>query len=140
MAAAKVGTKSDTPTTAKKEKKEKKEKKIRVPYIDTELAMKNDDGRLTEVPGDFDPKEHKAPKKTDFSEEHIYMRFRADELDRKSELMAGRAEKLREQSDNLEKYGDPAQRAKVKRAQRLKSQLAELEEALKAEDIDIDDL
>lgn len=95
------------------------------------------EGRLTQIPVTFDGSAHLSPKKTEFAEEHHFLDFKANEAEMRAAELVETAAKLRRQANDLRQYGDPAQRAKVKRATRLREQLAELEAALKAEGIEL---
>lgn len=113
------------------------ERPAKVSYIETVAApngLVDTAGRLTshEAPG-FDPKVHKSLKKGDFDAEHNYMRHRADFLEAKAADYIEQAAKMREQATVLESQPDPTKRKAIKRMQRLRDQLAELEAQLKEE-------
>jgi len=136
-------TKVGTPEAAPK--KEQPVKVERIAFIKSDAAKDhndiNDDDRFThgDITG-YDTKLHKAPTRRDFANDFDFLLFRADLVELQANKFAERATKLRTQAEELQKYGDPAQRAKVKRAQRLRDQLAELREALEAEGIEVPEL
>jgi hypothetical protein len=110
----------------------------RVSYMDVATAV-NDEGKLTEVPADFDGKLHLKPVREDFASPDLFMLFRAAEAEAKAAELTASAAKYREEADNLKKYGDPAKRKAVKRAMRLRNELADLEAQLAAEGIELGD-
>lgn len=141
-------------TSAKKANKtenEETEKFERSAFLDTAPAtMINADGLLTAVPtidtevgkdstpeaGIYSPRHHTAPKRVEFANEADYMLFKADDMELRANGLLERATSMREQADQYRKYGDPATRQKIKRAAKLREQLAALEKALAEEGID----
>lgn len=111
-------------------------KKERVAYA----GERNADGRLTKAPTDFDRKEHNPLKRPDFVSDDLYMTWKAGELEKHGNEMLERAKKLRTQAEQIQKYGDPAQRAQVKKAQKLVAAFAEMRAQLAKEGINIEDI
>ena len=130
-----------TPARSHKEKAEKvkKEKKAKTPYTSLPEVQraKDGNGRLTSMPVPFVPKEHKAPKRTDFANESTFMNFRADVLTARGNAILDNAKRLREEAVQVEKTGDPTKRALLKKAAKMRDSLAALEAQLKAEGIEI---
>lgn len=139
MVQATIPSKAMPKNADKKDKapKEKKPKAVKTPYVQLAevRSVLDGNGRLSSMPVTFDPKLHKAPRRTDFAGDHVFMLFRADVLDSRAQALASKAVQMRQEAETIQKSGDPTQRAKLKRAARLKDQLAELEAQLKAEGI-----
>jgi len=110
----------------------------RVSYMEVATAL-NDEGKLTEVPTDFDTSKHLKPSKDDFAHPALFMEFRAAEAEAKAADLTASAEKYRAEADNLRKFGDPETRKKAKRAAKLREQLADLEAQLAEEGVTVDD-
>lgn len=139
-ASTKVGPGSKSTSKAEKAPKEKKPKTQKIAYVqipEVRSSSLDGNGRLTSMPVPFDPKLHKAPKRADFAGEHVFLNFRADVLDSRAKSIAAKATQLRNEAIEVQKTGDPSKRGLVKRAAKLKEQLAKLEEQLKLEGIDI---
>lgn len=137
MAAKRVqGVKGKTAT------KEKPEPKKRPKYMSTDLAKEhmNGDGLLTAIPDNYDSKEHLAPKRADFASEDLFLEFKANEFESRAEGLATKAARLREQAETIRKFGDPEQRKKVAKFQKMQAQISELQKALEAEGISLDEL
>lgn len=115
---------------------EEQPKKERTDYAGT----RNADGRLTAVPTDFDRKEHKPLKRPDFVSDDLYQEWKAGQLEMHGNEMLERAKKLRAQAEAVRKYGDPAQRAKVKKVQKLADMFTQMREQLAKEGIKIEDI
>ena len=130
------------PVKAPKAEKPKVERPKRQAYAlsDAAASIRNSEGRLTGNPWDngYDEKTHFGPKRGEFASESDFLEFKASTLDRRAQAMVENAAKTREQAAEMRKYGDPAQRAKVRRRQRLLDQLTALNEQLKAEGILVD--
>lgn len=124
------------------EKNEEKERPQRIAYQESDEAkganLLNEDGLLTGVPVDFDGDKHLRPNRKSFADEADFCEFRAMQDELEAQALTARAAKLREQAEQIRKFGDPGQRAKVRRAQKLAEQLKALQATLKADDIDID--
>ena len=111
--------------TSKKGKKEKKEKVGRSVYdyssaidADGNSIVKN--GKLLSVPvtipgsGDeplqvgYNPKKHVPLKDVDFASQPAFLRYRADGIQAKAEVLAATANGLRAKAERFEKFGDDA--------------------------------
>lgn len=75
----------------------------------------------------------KPLKKRDFVEDWLYYEHRAQEMEAK-------AKAFHEQADESKKLGSGKQRAKAKRLVKLRTQIAELTQALKDQGIDVEQL
>ncbi len=130
-------TKAEAPDKVDEEKAEKN-RPARIPYVESEGAQVNEEGLLTAVPTDFDSAAHKSPNRKHFASEDLYCEFRAIQLEEKVAAYTEQAAKLRQQAAQIREFGDPGQRAKVRRAQKLTDQLKALREQLSAEGVDVD--
>tara|TARA_R110000787_G_scaffold42303_11_gene104010 strand:+ start:96 stop:491 length:396 start_codon:yes stop_codon:yes gene_type:complete len=110
----------------------------RISYMDVATAT-DANGKLTALPTDFDTTLHLKPVKTDFAHPAVFMEFRAAEAREKAQQFTETAAKYDAEADSLRKYGDPTKRKMAKRAQRLRDELAALEDALSVEGIDLPD-
>ena len=110
----------------------------RVSYMEVATAL-NDEGKLTEVPTDFDTTKHLKPSKDDFASPALFMDFRAMEADAKAADFTASAAKYRAEAENLRKFGNPEARKKAKRAAKLREQLKDLEAQLAEEGVALDE-
>lgn len=114
----------------------------RVAYVESEEAkaagIVNADGKLTGAPVGYNYREHKAPKRADFADEADFYEFKAAVMEINAERFVKRAASLRDNAAAMRKYGDPAQRAMVRRRQKLQEQMAELDAQLAADGITLD--
>jgi len=136
-------------TTATKSKKEGKEKKERKPIVRVKRPtllstatpeMLDANGLLLVVPPGYDPKKYLAPKPKDFASEMPRLQFAAMKLELVAERAMTKAAELRKRAENAAKYGDPEKRAKVAKLQKLQNMMASLQQQLKEEGIDPDQL
>lgn len=130
-------TKAENPGDVDTKKAEKNRVK-RIPYVESEGAQVDGEGLLTVVPTDFDTAKHKAPNRKHFATEDLYCEFRAIILETKVTAYTELAMKLRTQAEQIRQFGDPGQRAKVRRAQKLTDQLKALRDQLKSEGVEVD--
>lgn len=139
--AAKSGAASGATATATAEAAEEEKKpKIALPR---ELAVNaqgesllDASGKLTGTPVKWDPRLHLPLAKEAFASPAEFYEFKAWQSEESAKRSLERATKLRQDADNFRRFGDPEKRAKVKRAQRLKEQLAALEKQLREEGIE----
>lgn len=108
----------------------------RVPYLQA-CSNVNAEGKIAGVPSDFDGSAHLTPKKDDFANPADYYEFRAVLAEAKAAEQTATAAKMREEAENIRKFGDPEMRAKAKKAAKLRETLAALEAQLQAEGIEI---
>lgn len=139
MAMTSTPAQKTAPKVAPKGDKPEKVKVVRVDYVKSPAAKSviDDKGKLTAAPVGYDHKLHLAPSKGDFASESVYMHWRADELDRAAVECAERAKRMRQEADALKNQPDPAVRQQVRRLQRLKDQMAALQEQLAKEGITV---
>ncbi|UOF80072.1 hypothetical protein [Caudoviricetes sp.] len=114
----------------------------RVAYVESDEAKSivNADGKLTAAPIGYDYRKHKAPKRVDFADEADFYEFKAQVYDVNAERFAKRAVSCRENAATMRKFGDPAQRALVRRRQKLQELMAELDAQLAADGISLDEI
>lgn len=108
----------------------------RVPYINA-CGNVNAEGKIAGVPSDFDGALHLTPKKGEFASAADYYEFRAVIAEAKAQEFAATATKMREEAENIRKFGDPELRAKAKKMAKMREQLAALEAQLQAEGINV---
>lgn len=85
--------------------------------------------KLTTIPTDFDSAKHAKLKSSDFADEAMFLDFRATQLETTAKKFRGRAEQLRK----IENVDD---RKKVNRLEKMREQMAKLEESLKSQGVD----
>jgi hypothetical protein len=105
----------------------------RVPYMDTDLGERNEDGLVVGQPEGFDGKKHLKPKRDDFATAEDFYEFQAAQCGERIAYFEAQREKWAQQAEDFRKYGDPEKRKMAKRADRLRAQLAELEAQLSEE-------
>lgn len=138
-------TKSANKTAAPKVAVEK----VAVERVDTRVAYTesseassagiiNADGKITGKVTDFNYQKHRAPKRVDFADEADFYEFKAEVYDINADRFAKRAVSCRENAATMRKFGDPAQRALVRRRQKLQEMMAELDAQLMADGISLD--
>lgn len=94
------------------------------------------EGKILGVGKDYNPKIHKAPKRSSFADETTYYEWRAQELEEEASKLASKATKYRETAVTLREIGDPEQRRKVRMAQSKVEAARKWLETLKDEGID----
>ena len=116
----------------------KREPKVRVAFLSlVDAAMLDEEGHITGVPEGYDPKEHLAPKRTDFVNDHDFLNFQADVFDAVAADKTARAKEYRAQATELAKYGDPEQRKQVQKFQKMVSALRELQGTMKKAGVEV---
>lgn len=144
-APAKTNTSAPAATSEEAPAKEKKEKIQRVAYMTVApKEILNSEGKLIKIPnrenaGDncYDETKHLKPQSEDFADDADRMEFQAETFEAEAEDRLARAKSLREQAESYRKFGDPEQRNKVLRAQKITDQLANLKEELRAQGVDL---
>lgn len=124
--AAKPGTKSDA---GKKPVKEKKTRQAYTPTVD-DPSWVNEDGLLTALPEDYDPRAHLPLKRKDFADEALYYEWLAG-------VYEVRAKKLRQKAVDFKKMGSVRDRGKAKRLLNMQKRMAELRKQLEDEGVDV---
>ncbi len=116
----------------------KREPKVRVAFLTlVDASMLDDEGHITAVPEGYDPKEHLAPKRTDFANDADFLEFQAGVFEAVAADKAARAKEYRKQATELRKYGDPEQRKQVQKFQKMVSALKELQGTMKAAGVEV---
>lgn len=105
-----------------------------------QVPLVNADGKLVGVPVGYDYAKHKAPKRGDFYDEADFYEWKSTVYASQAQRLAKRSESLLENSRQMRKFADPAQRALVKRRVRLAEQMAELDAQLEADGVDVEAL
>jgi len=98
------------------------------------------DGWTMKVPEGFDFAKNKPLGKKEFSGKSIWMLHRAELFVFKASLLTQKAEALRVDSERVSKLGDNKTAKAVKKAQKIKSQLATLMAELKEAGINLEDI
>lgn len=110
----------------------------RVAYISVApKEILNEQGQLTAVPTDYKENKHLAPKRGEFAGEDLFLEWRAITFEVRAAHLSEQAVKFRKQAEDIRQYGDPAQRAKVRRFQRLEEQILALKGELKEQGIEV---
>lgn len=145
-ATKKVGTKAKKPAEkAPETTEEKKPTRGRgastKPNFDLASAVNgekpielDDKGRLTGIPTNFDSS-FNALTASQFSNKEIYYRFQASRVDEKIETLNKRKTELLERAEDEKSGADPV-KVKVRKAEKMRKQLAELEKQLEEEGIE----
>jgi len=94
------------------------------------IAYPVPDGGLSEFPKDFDGKKHKTLKRGDFADETVWLEMKATECDK-------RAAAYRAEATEMKKLGTVKERAKAKRLLAMHKRMAELQEQLKKDGVDV---
>ena len=131
-----------TATAEKTEKKEKRERKPR-PQFDLSNALGenkkkislDDKGRLSGAPVNWKP-QFSPLKRSHFDSRAMFLDWKALVVGQQIVKLQGRQQEFEEEAELERKGGDPTVK-KMKRAVRLRKQLAMLEAQLKEEGIDI---
>lgn len=118
---AKPGTQDKTP------KAKKKVERVTHPAL---LDADNNPVKVEAVPDDFDPKKHKPLKRADFKDEALWFDMRADDYER-------RAKDYRQQAEDCRKLGSVSDRQAAKKLLAMQRRIAELQEKLKGEGVDV---
>jgi hypothetical protein len=110
----------------------------RVPYMKVvDKGTLNEDGRLTTAElENFDRTKHTAPSKTDFSDEALFLEWKASDFTDRGNALLERAAKLAKQAEEYRMLGDPSKRAMLRRYNKMQEKLAELKAQLEAEGVD----
>jgi len=98
------------------------------------------DGWTVKVPEGFDFGKHKPLGKKEFSGKSIWMLHRAELFVFKASLLTQKAEALRVDSEQVAKMGDNKTAKAVKKAQKIKNQLATLMAELKEAGVDLESI
>lgn len=130
-------TKTKKNTKPAETKPEKKEKVPRVPFMNTDLGTRNDDGKLVGQPEGFDGKLHLKPSRDDFADHAEFYDFQAAQCEGRVEYFGRQRDKWLEQAASFRRFGDPEKRKKFARAERLREQLAALDAELEDEGTEV---
>lgn len=128
---AAAGKSSAEGEEGKKGKRAKKVKRVAFP------GKKPADGFKEAMPKDFDFKLHKPLKKADFGSTALFMQHKASFIDYRADGMKELANKMRAKAERFAALGDDKTAKKVKKAERIQKQLAELSKELEGSGIDI---
>ena len=79
-----------------------------------------------ETPEGYNTSKHKPLSKSDFSEEYIYLQYKAGEYERK-------AAKLRSEAETIQKLGNASDRKQAKKLMQMQQKMAELARELSAD-------
>ncbi len=101
-------------------------------------GTKNEEGKHTEAPADFDFVKYKPIKKTDFLSDEIYLDHQEIICRAKAESYTLKAEKCAKQAATMRELGDPETRKKAFKLQKMREQLAALELSLTEDGVDLD--
>lgn len=103
-------------------------------------SIANEEGKLTSVPSNFDPKNHKPLKKAIFVDEATYLDYRAWDEARKADRFLKKSARMTARAERLRKFGDDKMRKKADRAARMREQLKTLEAEMTEAGVDLDDV
>ena len=131
-------------TAEKKSKKVEKVEKVKpilsnFPKSDAPTSILNTEGKLTTidvVANGFNDEKHERLTSDDFANESLWLSYRVSELRRRGTAMLAKADQLEKDATNAAKFGDPAQRSKVKKLQKYADAFAALRAELIAQGVD----
>lgn len=106
----------------------------KTPYVGT----RDGDGKLTEVPTDYDSKENKPLRKGDFLLESNYLRHAGALMQTRGQGIIDKGVKWLKKAEQLDKFGDPKALRKAQKVTRLREQLIKLEAECEEEGIEIE--
>jgi hypothetical protein len=88
-----------------------------------------DDGELTAVPANWDPKLHKPLKGKQFADDGVLNDYKAMLADLKAAHFKLLADGFRHDAENFRKFGDPEKRKGLKKVEKLAEQYLALQES-----------
>lgn len=102
-----------------------------------EGGTKNEEGKHTEAPADFDFGKFKPIKKTDFLSDDIYLDHQENICRAKVDIFTCKADKCARDAAKLRTLGDPATRKKAMKLSKMRESLKELERQLVEDGVDM---
>lgn len=81
--------------------------------------------KLSDWPGDFDPKKHKPLKRSNFADETVFMLHQADQMESKAKLLRAEVEQIRALGSARDVKAAKKISAMLTKVDELKAQLAE---------------
>lgn len=133
MAKKTIGAPAAKKDEAKKQDEEKSAKR-------TDFKAPPEGGWTQAIPEGFDFEQHFALKKPAFEKEHLYAEHKAAECDYRIKQLEERKKSFNERAEHLKKFGDSKMASKMKRAERVAKQLAELKKTLSEAGVDLSSL
>lgn len=100
-------------------------------------GTRNTEGKLTDVPTDFDGSKCKPLRKKDFEKESNYLRHAGALMQVRGQDIVDKGVKWLAKAEQLDKFGDPAQLKKAQKLSRLRDQLVKLEAECEEEGIEV---
>lgn len=91
------------------------------------------EGGLTEVPADYSLKTHAPLVRADFKDEHVFLSWKADTLQKRVDF-------YRKQAEMSQKLGNAEDRKAAKKLIAMKARMAELAAELKEQGLDVDSI
>jgi hypothetical protein len=88
----------------------------------------NEDGQLTAVPSNWDPKLHKPLKGKQFADDGVLNDYKAQLADLKAAHFKLLADNFRKDAEQFRKFGDPEKRKGLKKVEKLAEQYLALQE------------
>lgn len=111
------------------------------PWIDPiDASVFNSAGKLLRVGSDYNEKIHKAPKRSQFADETVFMEWKAAILEETASKLANRATKLREHAETLRQIGNPEQRKTAQKVLKQRDALMRFVEQARKEGMSDDQL
>lgn len=149
-----MNTEQNTEVEGKKAKKAKKEKQPKEPKVKEpkpELVsfravapaeVLNSEGLLTTIDlPTFYPNLHQRLRGSDFAEEVLWVRYRANRMRNQANEMIATADQLDREAANLTNFGgDSKKRAQIKKLQKMLEGIDALKAALASDGVDVDSL
>jgi hypothetical protein len=131
---AAVAAKAGQAAVAGKPEKEKKAKRgvfdVKTAVDASGAAIKlTDDGELTAVPANWDPKLHRPLKGKQFADDGVRNDYKAMLADLKAAHYKLLADGFRHDAENFRKFGDPEKRKGLKKVEKLAEQYLALQES-----------
>jgi hypothetical protein len=99
--------------------------------------FKDSDGKL--IQEGFNFKKHKPLSKEEFADEPLFLLYKAENLEWRSNRGLKQAANLRKNAELWKTQGDPVKRKKLSKIQKMREAMAKLEAELEAEGVDMSD-
>jgi len=102
------------------------------------VPIKDADGKI--LYAGYNARKHLPLKKSEFASITEYLRYQAFVARIKAAILVKNAEEKEAKANRIEKFGDEATRKKAQRVAKMREQLAALENQLKSEGVNVDEI
>lgn len=105
-----------------------------------EGGARNEEGKYTEAPENFDFDTFKPLPKKDFESDEVYLDHQANVCRARAELYTAKADKCTRTAAKLRALGTPETRKKAMKLSKMRDQLASLEKSLEEDGVNLEAL